>query len=137
MRDPHERQPALLQTQFFHNVGVIASSLLAVEETRLQMGWRIFLKLPAAGETPWHQDAAYHFSPFSRSSQSVNIWMSLDPATQEQGCLQFIAGSQHGKLLPHVLQHDGNLVARVADPIQALACPLAASKSKDFSRLDV
>ncbi|MEM7624532.1 MAG: phytanoyl-CoA dioxygenase family protein [Planctomycetota bacterium] len=60
-----------------------------------------FLKPARTGSaTPWHQDNGLwrdgEVDPF-------NFWMALDPATRENGCLQFIPGSHHEPITPHVL----------------------------------
>ena len=63
-----------------------------------------FLKPPRTGSaTPWHQDNGLwrdgELDPF-------NFWMALDPATRENGCMQFIPGSHKTDILPHVLYED-------------------------------
>jgi len=116
--------PELTSTIFYHNARKVFARLLNVEETCLRTGWRIFLKLASAGETPWHQDSAYHPPPY----HGAGVWMPLDPATCESGCLQYISGSQLGDLRPHYLQDD-NLVASGVDPSQATVCPLSPGEA--------
>lgn len=117
---PERVVPELKSTVFYRNVRKIFPRLLGVAETHLLMGWRIFLKLAHAGETPWHQDAAYRPPPH----YGAGVWMPLDSVTRENGCLQYISGSQRGSLRPHS-RHDDNLVASDVDPSQATMCPLA------------
>lgn len=60
-------------------------------------GTTIFGK-PANGgkETPWHQDGDYY--PI-RPLETLSIWIALDDATVENGCMRFIPGSHKGKRL--------------------------------------
>lgn len=48
---------------------------------------------------PWHQDAAYwkNYEP-----KQVTVWLALDDATEENGCIWAIPGSHHLGLIPHV-----------------------------------
>jgi hypothetical protein len=121
---PEKVIPELKSTIFYRNAREVLARLLDVEETRLLTGWRIFLKLARAGETPWHQDSAYHPPPH----HGAGIWMPLESATCESGCLQYISGSQLGDLLPHYLQDD-NLVAPDVDSSQTTVCPLSPGEA--------
>jgi ectoine hydroxylase-related dioxygenase (phytanoyl-CoA dioxygenase family) len=51
---------------------------------------------------PWHQDLAY-LAPEERSKYSgaVTIWIALDPANKENGCLEFYPGSHKRGDLPY------------------------------------
>jgi ectoine hydroxylase-related dioxygenase (phytanoyl-CoA dioxygenase family) len=77
-------------------------------------------------ETPWHQDEAY-WDPGTRY-RSLSIWLPLDPASVESGCMQFIPGSHLGAVRQH--RHIDNdptvhgLVTDDVDPSQAVACPI-------------
>jgi hypothetical protein len=53
----------------------------------------MFMNKPANKGTflPWHQD---RWTAFDRDPK-VTIWIALDPATQENGAVQIIPGSQH------------------------------------------
>ena len=44
-------------------------------------------------ESPWHQDWAYW-----KGSHKVSIWVALDPATGENGCLRILPGSHRAGL---------------------------------------
>lgn len=50
---------------------------------------------------PWHQDAAYWkaYEP-----NQVTVWIALDDATEENGCVWAIPGSHKLGLIPHVAQ---------------------------------
>lgn len=65
----------------------------------------VFVKPAQTGSaTPWHQDNGLwrddETGPF-------NAWMALDPATRQNGCLQFIPGSHLGPIVPHIQYPDG------------------------------
>ena len=46
------------------------------------------LKGPGGREKPWHQDAAYFDLPID--TVVIGVWIALDPATEENGCLHII-----------------------------------------------
>ena len=50
-------------------------------------------------ETPWHQDEAFRSPDFVYSE--LSIWLALQPATLENGCMQFIPGSNKWDVLEH------------------------------------
>lgn len=56
-------------------------------------GSHFFCKMPKDGkEVAWHQDASYW--PLS-PSKAVTVWLAIDDADLENGCMKFIAGSQN------------------------------------------
>ena len=50
------------------------------------------------GNVAWHQD--YSYWTRTRPMAHLTCWTGLDPATRENGCLQYIAGSHNWDLLP-------------------------------------
>jgi len=56
---------------------------------------------PAHGGAPkpWHQDAAYWKD---YASNQVTVWIAIDDATEENGCVWGIPGSHKLGLIPHV-----------------------------------
>jgi phytanoyl-CoA hydroxylase len=48
--------------------------------------------------TPWHQDWPYWYG-----SHKISVWVALDDATPENGCLRVIPGSHHSAAV-----HDGD-----------------------------
>src|SRR5205085_8106879 len=79
-------------------------------------------------ETPWHQDEAYWDPAFEY--ESMSIWISLQEATEENGCMWFVPGSHRLDVLPHH-SIDNNprihgLEVDGADVVKAIACPLPA-----------
>lgn len=67
-------------------------------------GSHFFCKMPGDGmDVAWHQDASYW--PLS-PSKAVTVWLAIDDADIENGCMKFMAGSQHS----------GHLTYRKSDP---------------------
>ena len=58
-------------------------------------------------EKPWHQDAAYFRG--SDPSLMFGVWIALDPATTENGCMELIPGSHRAGPVPHIPHPDINL----------------------------
>lgn len=87
----------------------------------------IFKPAGDGAETPWHQDEAY-WDP-SLVYDAISIWMPLQAATLENGCMHFIPGSQKLDIVEHqsiggdVRVHGLETVAPV-DTSQEVACPL-------------
>lgn len=59
------------------------------------------------GEKPWHQDAAYFRG--SDPGLMFGVWIALDPATTENGCMELIPGSHLAGPAPHIPHPDINL----------------------------
>ena len=75
-----------------------------------------------------HQDEAY-WSP-KKNNRSISIWIPLQEATLENGCMQFIPGSHKLNILNHhSIDHNPRvqgleLDGDQADLSRAVACPL-------------
>jgi phytanoyl-CoA hydroxylase len=71
-----------------------------------------------SGDKPWHQDAAYFRG--SDPGLMFGVWIALDPATQENGCMEVIPRSHLAGPAPHVPHQDlvrlGDRVALPMDP---------------------
>ncbi|MDX1994731.1 MAG: phytanoyl-CoA dioxygenase family protein [bacterium] len=51
-------------------------------------------KEPFTGRaTPWHEDSAYWEGRFDRMDQIVTVWLAIDPADVENGCMRVIPGT--------------------------------------------
>ncbi|MBM08832.1 MAG: phytanoyl-CoA dioxygenase family protein [Magnetovibrio sp.] len=57
-------------------------------------------------ETPWHQDGEYWpLSPLA----TCTVWIAIDDATKDNGCLKFMRGSHKDKMLrPHLTNDNQN-----------------------------
>ena len=66
----------------------------------LAWGGQCFIKEP---QTPnhitWHQDLTYWGLD---DQQEVTVWVALSPATQQSGCMRFVAGSHKRPIVEHV-----------------------------------
>ena len=126
---PSEYAPALASLRYRTRAEGAARELLG-DDVR-QLNEHMIIK-PArdGGETPWHQDQAYH-SPALRY-QNVNIWLALADATLDNGCLQYVPGSHRLDVLPHhpIGNDPGAAGLEVDNPeqyaAQAIACPVSA-----------
>ncbi len=52
-----------------------------------------------SGSTPWHQDAAV--IPPEAGTELLTVWVPINDAPVESGCLQFLEGGHRGGLLKH------------------------------------
>ncbi len=125
--DPAKYAPELEDTFFRANSYAIAAQLLGPDlEYFVEHAIR---KPPAIGAaTPWHQDEAY-WDP-AVEYNSLSVWMPLQEATVENGCMQFIPGTHKMDVLPHhSIGHDPRIHGLEVDTVdvsKAVACPIPA-----------
>jgi ectoine hydroxylase-related dioxygenase (phytanoyl-CoA dioxygenase family) len=126
--NPTKYAPELAEGLFRANGLAIAKQLLGPEAAA--GGEHAILKPARIGaETPWHQDEAYWGADFDYNSFS--LWMPLQPATMENGCMQFIPKSHKGDIVPHRSINDdprihGLEMLQNPDPATAVPCPIPA-----------
>jgi ectoine hydroxylase-related dioxygenase (phytanoyl-CoA dioxygenase family) len=90
----------------------------------------IFKPARFGAATPWHQDEAY-WNP-ELDYTTLSVWMPLQEATVENGCMQFIPGSHKLEVLPHhCINHDPRIHGLEVDEGQIdlshpAICPLPA-----------
>lgn len=77
------------EIMFDERIGEMASKLAGVEGIRIWHDQALF-KRPWANPTAWHLDTP--FWSFA-DKKAISIWVALDDATLENGCLYFIPGS--------------------------------------------
>ena len=60
---------------------------------------KVMFKPPGGVAKPWHQDAAYwrQFDP-----NQITVWIAIDDAKEENGCVWAIPGSHKAGHIPHV-----------------------------------
>lgn len=73
---------------------------------------KLFYKQPGGAEIPWHQH--YHHMPITPKT-SVTAWIALSDCTEENGCLEFVPGSNE-KPLSQVSTPEGIAANEMADP---------------------
>lgn len=97
---PEHRHPELRDTNIFCNAMAIGAQLLGLPESDLKAWSHMILKPPrVGGPLPWHQDEAYWDTAFAY--RALGMWVPLDPATVESGCMHFLPGSHTGPVRPH------------------------------------
>ncbi len=74
--------------------------------------------------SPWHQDYAY----WKGAVHKLSIWIAMDPATPENGCLRVVDGG-HRAFIDHVKPDDDNafenrLTADMLPPGEIIDCVL-------------
>ena len=74
----------------------------------------------------------------SDPSLMFGVWIALDPATTENGCMELIPGSHRAGPVPHIPHPDINLCTidpRYVHPEQRVAVPLGPGDTLVFSSL--
>jgi len=81
------------------------------------------LKPPHIGrEKPWHQDHAYFDLPLE--TIVLGVWIALDEATTENGCMIVIPGSHRQGPVVHFKRRDWQICDTEVNNQQAIAVPL-------------
>jgi phytanoyl-CoA hydroxylase len=94
------------------------------------------LKPPSADagiEKPWHQDMAY--GNFSYTKMVAGVWIALDEATLDNGCMHVIPRSHMNGPVPHYAVRDWQLCDTVVDVPKDEAVPLKPGGLMIFSGL--
>jgi ectoine hydroxylase-related dioxygenase (phytanoyl-CoA dioxygenase family) len=124
--NPHYYNVELSRSAFVQKAKLMAQQILG-PKARLCFTLLI-VKPPKVGSTtPWHQDEA--FSDPSYDYHTVSFWLPLQPVDQQNGCMEFIAGSHHHDVLPHAVPQ-GVKKLHVIEcvegffPSHAIPCPL-------------
>ncbi len=95
---PSKYAPALLETQLVANIKAMMKQLLG--DGAKMIGDHAINKPPHnAAPTPWHQDEAY-WDP-AKEYSGLSVWVPLQPATKENGCMYFVPGSHKLEIIPH------------------------------------
>lgn len=123
---PSRYAPELATMKFKARAEAYARQLLGGE---CEGGEHAILKPPFTGsDTPWHQDEAY-WNP-ELEYASLSIWMPLQDATVESGCMQFVPKSHLQGVLPHhPIHHDPRIHGLEVDDFNRadiVACPIPA-----------
>lgn len=126
--NPSHYAPEFKALQVGRNALAIASQLLGAG-TEAQGDHAILKPAGRGAATPWHQDEAY-WNP-ELAYNALSVWIPLQDATLENGCMHFVPGSHRLEVLPHhPINHDprvhGLEVDTPPDNTRAVACPLRA-----------
>ncbi len=115
---------------FFSRLAEGHPRLRGVLESLLGAGAMLFqdmalVKPPLIGsEKPWHQDNAYF--AVTPLEQVVGVWIALDAATVENGCMHVIPGGHREGARRHHHTTDCTIVPERLDAGQAVPIPLPA-----------
>ena len=92
-----DASPALLRAAMSARLHAVLDALMGQGRVLLQE--MALVKPPkVSGEKPWHQDAAYFRG--SDPNLMFGVWIALDPATRENGCMEVIPGSHLPRARP-------------------------------------
>lgn len=81
------------------------------------------LKPPLIGrEKPWHQDIAFFTLP--ADAMVVGVWVALDEALPENGCMHVIPGSHRAGPVPHFQRRDWQICDGDVAVEEVVAVPL-------------
>src|SRR5271168_3651438 len=126
---PSRYEPLLRQSKLAASACSIAEQILGPKvENDLE---HAISKPPFNGAaTPWHQDDAFHRKG-SGVQESISIWMPLQDVIEENGCMQYIRGSNLGPLYPHRSPHNdprihGLETVSIPDLTNCVAVPMRA-----------
>jgi ectoine hydroxylase-related dioxygenase (phytanoyl-CoA dioxygenase family) len=93
-----DRYEPRLRGVFFELAAGLARQLLG-PEADVRIFHAILKPARHGAPTPWHQDEAY-WDP-ALQYRSLSMWMPLQEATIENGCMWFASGSHEWDVLPH------------------------------------
>ena len=117
--------------QLLNGQARLLTELVPTADEVVDLGVHAILKPARIGsETPWHQDEAY-WEP-GKNYLGLSVWLPLQEATVENGCMQFIPGTHTWEVQPHHHVDDDPRIAAlivddgIIDTNQAVACPLPA-----------
>ena len=81
------------------------------------------IKPPLLGrEKPWHQDKAYFEFPLA--TPIVGVWIALDEATVENGCMQVLPGRHKDGPITHFQKRDWQICDATIMGTKSAAAPL-------------
>ena len=90
----HDETAAAQWFEFARHPGILDMVSQLIGEDIVLWGSQVFCKPPLTGKAvPWHQDGQYW--PI-RPIATCSVWIALDDATPENGCMRYIPGSHAG-----------------------------------------
>lgn len=121
---PHKISPLMLETGRLPAVLDVLTGVIGPNVKMMQS--MLFIKSPGKPGQAWHQDEA-HIPTRDRSL--IGVWIALDDATVDNGCLWVIPGSHQPGVLHPVRSHgdprfDGTPEAHGFDHHEADAVPV-------------
>jgi ectoine hydroxylase-related dioxygenase (phytanoyl-CoA dioxygenase family) len=96
--NPVNYVPELHRTRCFKNAQAIARQVLG-QNARCICDLAIVKQAYTGTQTPWHQDEA--FRDPALEYHEMNVWVALQDANVENGCLWYLPGSHQNEVLQH------------------------------------
>ncbi|MEF2246543.1 phytanoyl-CoA dioxygenase family protein [Paenibacillus sp. IITD108] len=81
--------------------------LLLGESPKLVQDMALLKPPMGGGEKPWHQDMAY--GPLAFNKPVIGVWIALDDADLDNGCMHVLPGSHADGATPHYAVRDWQL----------------------------
>jgi phytanoyl-CoA hydroxylase len=105
-----DRDPGLKHLRDHPGLMGVLTRLMGGKQPRISQEMAL-LKPPRGGrEKPWHQDHAYF--NLSLETQVVGVWIALDEATVENGCLFVLPGGHRSGPRTHFMKRDWQICDR-------------------------
>ena len=112
-----------LKTIAFHPKLIAVVEKILGKQAELYQSMAL-IKPPNGREKPWHQDHAYF--DLSLDTKVVGVWIALDEATIDNGCMRVLPGQHHKEINPHFMIRDWQLCDEQSQGFKshAVAVPL-------------
>lgn len=111
---------------------VAITTQLLGPDTDLYWNQSVFKGPEGDKQFPWHQDDGY--TPVTPSPY-LTLWLALNDATLENGCISVLPGSHRRGLVPHVSTPLGLSCHSLDDPDQGVPVPVTAGSIAVFQSL--
>src|SRR5579862_3169192 len=108
---------------------VALSTQLLGPDTDLYWNQSVFKQPEGAKEFPWHQDDGY--TPVTPSPY-LTLWLAVNDATLENGCISVLPGSYKRGLMPHERTPLGLVCYGNDEPYQGVRVPVSAGSMACF-----
>jgi phytanoyl-CoA hydroxylase len=107
----HDLDPVFAKVSRSPRIAALAAAVGPAHPLLLQSMY-IFKQPHIGGEVGWHQDATFLYT---QPVSVVGLWMALDDATIENGCMTALAGAHRGPLRRRFQSERGVMAMRVLD----------------------
>lgn len=106
----------------YHPAILAAVQDILGEEPKLAQDQALLKPPHGGGEKPWHQDMAYGNLAYEKAV--VGVWIALDEAALDNGCMHVIPGSQADGATPHYAVRDWQICDAHVQVEKDVAVPL-------------
>jgi phytanoyl-CoA hydroxylase len=132
MRNFCQAEPRLASIVDHPRLRGLVDGLLGARHVLLQ---ETALLKPAfrGAEKPWHQDSAYF--DYQPLDEIIGVWIALDPATVDNGCMQIVPGSHRNGPARHYHIRDCQIEDALVAVDRAVVVPLKPGGALFFSAL--